>query len=116
MGRNTRLDQCSLGAVVGEGCVEFAIDHMPLLQGSYLLTVSAHEWNGTTMYDYHDRHYEFRVFPSNPEDNHGVFLMDTRWRHLTAASSQETSPTPLRHDEQLAQPIAARPGTSHTDR
>jgi ABC-type polysaccharide/polyol phosphate transport system ATPase subunit len=88
MGRNTKLDHCALGAVVGEGCVEFAIDRMPLLQGSYLLSVSATDWNQTAMYDYHDRHYEFRVFPSNPEDNHGVFLMDTRWTHLGHASNQ----------------------------
>jgi lipopolysaccharide transport system ATP-binding protein len=81
VGRHTRIDGYRLGTVQGRGSVMFRVDRLPLLQGSYLLSVACSDWTGATFYDYHDRHYEFNVVPENPDDKHGIFFLDASWSH-----------------------------------
>ncbi|MGB9873049.1 MAG: ABC transporter ATP-binding protein, partial [Anaerolineae bacterium] len=61
-----------------EGIVTYTIPALPLLEGLYYISVSAHNWEDTEMYDYHDRMYAFRVLPVGGE-RYGVVTLMGMW-------------------------------------
>ncbi|MGB9776069.1 MAG: ABC transporter ATP-binding protein, partial [Anaerolineae bacterium] len=63
-----------------EGIVTYTIPALPLLEGLYYVSVSAHNWEDTEMFDYHDRLYAFRVLPGAGE-RYGIvtFLGEWSW-------------------------------------
>ena len=50
----------------GEGTIEFTLPSLPLMQGSYVVTVALEGVETPRTYDVHDRRYSFLVF-ENPE-------------------------------------------------
>jgi ABC-2 type transport system ATP-binding protein len=60
-GSNTELLGASLGVLHGPGEVVFASDGVPLLDGTYLVTVGAHSHDEGTVYDWHEQRHQFEV-------------------------------------------------------
>ncbi len=60
-GPNTNLAGLDLSSLRGSGSITYRIPRLTLLDGDYLISISAHHPDGITMYDYHDRLYPFRV-------------------------------------------------------
>ncbi|MFO7906200.1 MAG: ABC transporter ATP-binding protein, partial [Pirellulaceae bacterium] len=60
-GPNTRVGGCGIPPIDGKGFVRYSLSSLPLLEGDYFVSVSAHNWEETEMYDYHDRQHAFRV-------------------------------------------------------
>jgi ABC-2 type transport system ATP-binding protein len=58
---NTEIMQAPLGAVEGPGEVAFATDHVPLLEGTYLLTIGVHSHDEGVVYDWHEQRHQFEV-------------------------------------------------------
>jgi len=79
-GPNTRFAGLSIPYVEGEGVVTYTIPSLPLLEGLYWISVSAHNWEETEMYDYHDRLYPFLVLPSTGE-RYGAITLNGVWNH-----------------------------------
>ena len=77
-GPNTRLAGERIPAVEGKGMVRYQVESVPLLEGSYHLSVAVHDWMGEEMYDYHDRLYRFGVSQSQ-EERHGVVTLRGAW-------------------------------------
>ncbi|MGC9083189.1 MAG: ABC transporter ATP-binding protein [Anaerolineae bacterium] len=79
-GPNTQFAGLDIPAVEGEGIVTYTIPALPLLEGLYYVSVSAHNWEDTEMFDYHDRLYAFRVLPGAGE-RYGIvtFLGEWSW-------------------------------------
>lgn len=77
-GPNTRFARDQIPAVDGKGVVRYRVESVPLLEGSYRLSVAAHDWAGKEMYDYHDRLYRFRVSHTEGE-RHGVVTLGGAW-------------------------------------
>lgn len=77
-GPNTRFARCEIPRLVGEGTVCYEVHSLPLLEGTYFLSVAAHDWEDTRMFDYHDRLYPFRVSPSGGE-RYGVVTLQGEW-------------------------------------
>jgi hypothetical protein len=50
-----------------------------LLEGLYYISVSAHNWEDTEMFDYHDRMYGFWVLPGTREE-YGIVTVMGVWR------------------------------------
>jgi ABC-type polysaccharide/polyol phosphate transport system ATPase subunit len=75
-GTNTHLEGARPGELFGEANVQFAIENLDLVEGTYTLDVAAHRENGAP-YDYHHRLYTFRVL-SQVKDI-GVFRPRHRW-------------------------------------
>jgi lipopolysaccharide transport system ATP-binding protein len=75
-GQNSREAGIRLGA---EGTIAFTVPELPLLQGSYTVTVALHEM-GKKIYDFHDRRYSFLVVqdPDHPEEA-GMVHVESRW-------------------------------------
>jgi len=77
-GPNTRFGGLRIPWVEGSGIVRYTVPALPLLKGTYYVSVSSHNWEETRMFDYHDRIYSFRVLPSS-EERYGVLTLSGTW-------------------------------------
>lgn len=64
----------------GDGTIEFTLPSLPLLQGSYVVTVGLESADSVRIYDMHDRRYSFIVF-ENPDliVQAGMVRVDGEW-------------------------------------
>ena len=75
-GTNTVIEGAKANEWVGDGEVQFVIDRLDLVEGTYKLDVAVHRQNGAP-YDYHRLLYTFRV--KSPLKEAGVFRPPHRW-------------------------------------
>jgi lipopolysaccharide transport system ATP-binding protein len=78
-GPNTHFGGLDIPSIEGVGEVLYEVDHLPLLEGTYLLSVSAHNRADTVMYDYHDRLYVFKVCRFGQSQENGIVWLDGEW-------------------------------------
>jgi lipopolysaccharide transport system ATP-binding protein len=77
-GPNTQFAGYEIPGVTGEGAVLYTVPSLPLLEGTFYVSVAAHNWEDTEMYDYHDRLYPFRILPSEGE-RYGLVTLEGTW-------------------------------------
>jgi len=82
-GPNTNFAGLDLGIVKGAGTINYTIPSLPLLEGLYHFSVSAHNQEDTRMYDYHDRQYPFRVYNGGAtfKEKYGLITLNGKWSH-----------------------------------
>lgn len=78
-GPNTRFGGLSLGSVRGRGYVDYTIDELPLLSGSYVLTAAIYDTTMTHPFDHHERMYSFVVQTSAIAERWGSVHIPARW-------------------------------------
>jgi lipopolysaccharide transport system ATP-binding protein len=79
-GPNTVFSGLDIEAIEGQGYVEYVIDRLPLLEGTYLLSVSLYDHAGVHAYDFHSQAYTFRVRPNAAiRERYGTFLIPADW-------------------------------------
>lgn len=78
-GPNTHFAGLDIPFVEGEGDVLYRVAHLPLMEGSYLVSVAAHNQADTVMYDYHDRLYTFKVRQVGRGERYGLVRMGGEW-------------------------------------
>ncbi|MEM2593693.1 MAG: Wzt carbohydrate-binding domain-containing protein, partial [Candidatus Bathyarchaeia archaeon] len=83
-GPNTQFAGLDIPAVEGEGIITYTIPALPLLAGLYQISVSAHNWEDTEMYDYHDRMYAFHVVYTEGE-RYGLISIGGKWSVETSS-------------------------------
>ncbi len=76
-GPNTQFSGSVVPALDSDGVVRYKIDRLPLLEGRYALSVAARDWDDTTIYDYHDRLYSFRV--RAVDEKYGMIALNGEW-------------------------------------
>jgi ABC-type polysaccharide/polyol phosphate transport system ATPase subunit len=76
-GTNTAIDGSAPGQLSGEGEVQFEIERLDLVEGTYKLDVAVHRGNGTP-YDYHRLQHTLRVASGRKEA--GVYRPPHRWK------------------------------------
>ncbi len=83
-GPNTNFAGLQLGVVEGLCTMAYTIPYLPLLDGLYNFSVSAHNQEDTRRYDYHDRLYPFRVDNRGQGfgERYGLMTMRGAWRKL----------------------------------
>jgi lipopolysaccharide transport system ATP-binding protein len=91
-GPNTRFAGCDIPYVEGAGTIRYTIPSLPLLEGTYIISVSAHNWEDTQGFDYHDRLYSFRILPSEGE-RYGVVTLRGEWSWHDERLPQSTQTT-----------------------
>jgi len=79
-GPNTDFGQLSLPAEPSAGEVSYHIPALPLLPGTYIVTVAAVDRATQETYDYHDRAYSFRVYPGVSLEQYGLVTLNGEWR------------------------------------
>jgi lipopolysaccharide transport system ATP-binding protein len=78
-GPNTHFSGLDIPFVEGEGNVFYRVENLSLMEGSYLVTVTAHDRNGTVMYDAHDRLYTFKVRQVGKGERYGLVSLGGEW-------------------------------------
>jgi len=80
-GPNTVFSGLEIDAIEGQGYIDHVVDSLPLLEGTYLVSVSLYDYDGDHSYDYHHQAYTFRVHP-NPtiREKYGIVLIPSLWR------------------------------------
>lgn len=90
-GPNTRFDDIQIPEAAGTGIVEYRIPMLPLLAGTYEVSVAATNFEDSEMFDYHDRLYPFRVYPGDVKEKYGLLTMRGSWHvHSEPAPSSNT--------------------------
>jgi len=79
-GPNTGFSQVRIPPIQGEGVVAYHIPSLPLLEGTYQVSVACHRRDDTEMYDYHDRAYSFRIYPGQSLERYGLITTNGQWR------------------------------------
>ena len=78
-GPNTRLAGLDIPAIEGEGQILYRVHRLPLMEGRYLLSVSAHDEADVVMYDYHDRLYPVQVVQRGEGERYGLVSLGGEW-------------------------------------
>ncbi len=89
-GPNTAFGNLTIPFVEGEGKIIYRIPSLPLMQGAYAVSVSAHSRSDTETYDYHDRAYPFRVYPGRSCEQYGLVTLEGKW-HIDSPVAYETT-------------------------
>ncbi|MGC9522842.1 MAG: ABC transporter ATP-binding protein [Anaerolineae bacterium] len=79
-GPNTRFAGHKILRLNGAGVVSYYIPKLRLLEGSYLISVSAENARTTKTYDYQDRLYPFWVQRGDSREIYGVVTLDGEWK------------------------------------
>lgn len=80
-GPNTKTSHFPIDYIEGEGCIEYAIEALPLLEGSYRFSAAVYDESCLHCYDHHDRAYPFTVQPKSIEERYGIFYIPCQWNH-----------------------------------
>ena len=82
-GPNTQFAGLDLGRVEGRGWVLYEVEHLPLLEGLYHISVAVHNWQDNEMFDYHDREYHIRTIRSEKvKERYGYFTLRGQWKPM----------------------------------
>ncbi len=87
-GPNTSLSGYKVGWVRGEGQIDYIIEELPLLAGTYRFTVGVFDPAGLQHYDYHHQFYTFAVQGGPTQEKFGVFHIPCQWRHTPLGERQ----------------------------
>jgi len=80
-GPNTVFSGFEIKAIEGAGYLDYVIDSLPLLEGTYLLSASVNDYEGGHPYDYHHQAYTFHVQPGGGvRERYGSIYIPARWR------------------------------------
>jgi lipopolysaccharide transport system ATP-binding protein len=81
-GPNSVRDGVEIPYLDGTGCVDYAIDHLPLNPGRYELTVAIYNTDSTVAIDHHHRLYPFEVRSRTGWNEEGVIHIPAQWQHI----------------------------------
>lgn len=85
-GPNTRFANYPIDGVEGEGTVDYTIEHLPLLEGEYLLTAAVYDYTMSHPYDHHERKYPFRVQVATVRERYGLLYIPGQWEWCPGAT------------------------------
>lgn len=77
--------------ISGPGFVDYVIEHLPFLPGSYLITAAIHDLEGRHAYDQIHQRWTFRVRSGGVAERFGSFYIPATW-HWSAAPPVEAKP------------------------
>jgi hypothetical protein len=78
-GPNTKFGGLAIEAVEGDGVIAYNVPCLPLLAGRYRLSVAVVDGTDDETLDYHDRLYEFQVYP-NSSERYGFVTLGGTWQ------------------------------------
>lgn len=86
-GPNTRFGGQKIAWIDGEGVVRYRLHRLPLLEGTYWLSLAVHNWEDTEMFDYYDRLHGFRIVPRESGQRYGLLALQGTWEHRSTGGA-----------------------------
>ncbi len=81
-GPNSIFAGYDLPFVDGEGEMRYRMEALPLLAGTYYLSVSLCDSTGLCSYDFRSLQFRFRVQPGSNQERYGLISIPARWDHV----------------------------------
>ena len=79
-GPNTKNQEYMVEWVEGSGVMEYQIDWLPLLQGTYLLTVAIYDYTLMNAMDHWEQYWKFHVLESEEvSERYGMITIQAKW-------------------------------------
>ncbi|HSJ59386.1 MAG TPA: Wzt carbohydrate-binding domain-containing protein, partial [Anaerolineae bacterium] len=78
-GPNNVFAGYEIDEICGRGYVDYCVESLPLLQGTYLITAAIHDYAGEHTYDHHHQQFTFRVRPGGVREQFGSFCIPAMW-------------------------------------
>jgi lipopolysaccharide transport system ATP-binding protein len=78
-GPNTQFGGLDIARVEGSGVITYHVPCLSLLAGRYRLSVAVVDGSDNAMLDYHDRLYDFQVYP-NSSERYGFVTLGGAWQ------------------------------------
>jgi lipopolysaccharide transport system ATP-binding protein len=100
-GPNTRTSNFSITQIEGDGWVDYAVEALPLLAGTYDLSVAIYDYACAHAYDHHHRLHSLEVRRGSVAEHNGLVHIPCRWQHCTGSSVPQSPGRP--HSGQLEQ-------------
>ncbi len=88
-GPNSVFAGMEIAQIEGHGIVRYEMESLPLLPGTYYLTVSLCDHSGVHTYDYRDYWYRFRVMAQQGRDHYGLVYIPASWSHAVDSSEEQ---------------------------
>jgi len=82
-GPNTKLSDYMVESVEGVGEIDYIVDVLPLLEGSYELSAVVYDRDCLHAYDHQHRMYSFIVQQGAVKERYGMIYIPCEWRHRT---------------------------------
>ncbi|MCP5047786.1 MAG: ABC transporter ATP-binding protein [bacterium] len=80
-GPNTRKQDFLIESVEGKGVVEYAVDFLPLLPGTYLFTAAVYDSTLMQAFDHWEQHWKFHVIESEAvAERFGLITIPSQWK------------------------------------
>jgi lipopolysaccharide transport system ATP-binding protein len=102
-GINTRMDDCPLGTLEGDGHVDLVIPKLALLPGAYSISAGILDPQGLRPLDLQSRAYPFSVVSDRRD--FGVVSLEHHWQHQRGPAA--AAPSGARHGSGRRRAIAA---------
>lgn len=81
-GPNTKTSNYNIDFIEGKGFIEYIIDSVPLLPGTYFFTAAIYDFSCSHAYDHWERCLRFNVIESDKiKERYGVVYILSEWRH-----------------------------------
>ena len=119
-GPNTKIGNLEIPFVSGKGALVYRVPSLPLLEGTYLLSLAALNHSDSAMYDYHDRAYKFRVYPGASREEYGYLTLKGEWQIAPTAETTDAESHVHQHNSTVAgsadiDPAGHDPTQNHED-
>jgi lipopolysaccharide transport system ATP-binding protein len=79
-GPNTRFSDYEIETLEGEGALEYRMEALPLLRGTYELSATVYDQSCEIPYDHHHRMYSFMVDQGEVRERYGMIYVGSEWR------------------------------------
>jgi len=79
-GPNTKFAGYDISVIEGRGLVRYTVSNLPLLEGTYLVSLSISDRHIVEMFDYHEQMHPFQVLPSFHK-RYGLMTLNGEFHH-----------------------------------
>lgn len=80
-GPNTKLSDYTVESVEGAGEIDYIVELLPLLEGSYELSAVVYDQDGLHAYDHQHRMHTFIIQRGAVKERYGMIYIPCQWRH-----------------------------------
>lgn len=78
-GPNTKVNGFEIKSVEGLGVIEYQVERLPLLAGTYLFSSAVYDSACLKPFDHHDKMYSFKVMPGGTTETNGLAVLQNSW-------------------------------------
>lgn len=80
-GPNTRFSDYPIDWIEGQGEIDYVVESLPLLEGTYEFSASIYDFNCIRPFDVKHRHYKFLVRRGGIKESYGLVYFPAHWEH-----------------------------------